>query len=272
MNILVPTDFSEMADNAIDYAAMLAAKLQARIILLHVIPPTGIWWTSINNELIAGARQKQESIRQRLLSKGMRSSDIGSHIISDFPLTRYINEFISDHQVEFIVMGTHGSGGLAKTKLGSFTMGMIDNVPIPVFAVPAGVKSETISQILYPTDLEDVLCETRKLLPLAQAFDATIHIVHLPQESVASELLAHHSLLEIGKLSGYSRTTTEVVQGESIIRLIDQQIKTKNADLLAMFAHKKGFFEKLFKGSRSDQASEELQVPILVYRKAEKLS
>lgn len=271
MNILVPTDFSEMADNALSYATMIATKLQAKIILLHVIPPNGVWWTSFNSELISDARQKQETIKNRLVAGGMNPLSIETHVICDFPLTRYINDFISGHRIDFIVMGTGGTG-LAKTKPGSFTMGMIDNVSLPIIAVPAQAKAVPIGRILYPTDLEDVLGETRRILPLAKAFGASVHIVHIPGESVGEEILAHHSLRDISKLAGYEHITTEVAHGDHIADVIDDRLVATGADVLVMFAHEKGFFEKLFSGSRTEQVSSHTRIPLLVYKKALKQS
>ncbi len=267
MNILVPTDFSEIANNALNYAAMLATNLKGEIILLHVIPPNSIWWSSSNAEFIEDARKKQASIKERLVSQGMDAANIETYVISEFPLPRYINDFASGHHIDFVVMGTKGSSGLAKTKLGSFTLGMIENVHIPVIAVPPEAKATTIKHILYPTDLGNVLEETRKILPLAKAFNASIHIVHIPPEPVSEELLAYHSLMDIGRLTGYEHITTGVAHSHNVRDVIDQQLIAKNADMLVMFAQEKGFFEKLFKGSKTEQMSSHTQVPLLVFRK-----
>jgi len=49
--------------------------------------------------------------------------------------------------------------------------------------------------------------------------------------------------------------------------VIEQQISQQKADLLVMFAHEKGFFEKLFKGSRTEEMSNLVQVPLLIFHK-----
>lgn len=163
---------------------MLAARLQSKIThcMLYLLILFGEHLS--NSELIAEARQKQNAIRKKLVAKGISPFDIRMHVISDFPLTKYINDFISEHRIDYIVMGTHGSSGMSKTKLGSFTMGIIDNISIPIIAVPAGAKAEAISHILYPTDLEDALGDTRKPFTLAKALSATIHIVYVPDDSI----------------------------------------------------------------------------------------
>lgn len=264
MNILVPTDFSEIADNALAYATIIAGKLNAKIILLHVIPPN-TWWV-FDSDLIAAARQKQEQIRKKLVAEGMDPAAIETHIISDFPLNKYINNFIFHHKIDLIIMGTRGKG-LSAALLGSFTMGMIDNVPIPILVVPPHAKPDAIHHILYPTDLENVTDETRKIVPLARAFNASIHIVHIPDNSIGAEMLANTSLQGVDKLMEYKLITTEIAHGASIRQIIDQQLRLKQADLLVMFAHKKGFFEKLFQGSRTEQMSGHVEVPLLVYQK-----
>jgi len=264
MNILVPTDFSEIADNALSFAAIMSAKLDAKIILLHVIPPN-TWWV-FDSDLIAGARQKQELIKKKLVDDGMSEAAIETHIISDFPLNKYINSFISHHKIDFIIMGSHGKG-LSKAPLGSFTMGMISNVPIPVLVIPPQAKPEPFKHILYPTDLENVIDETKKLLSLARAFQASINIIHVTNGNIGAELLANSSLQGISALMEYSPITSEVVHEVPIGKAITQQIRKHNANLLVMFAHEKSFLEKLFRGSRTDQMSNQIEIPLLVFHK-----
>src|SRR5665811_1708420 len=172
MNILVPTDFSEVANVAVRYAALLARKLDAKIILFHAIPHQSVWLALTNDELVRDAHQKQDRIKAKLIKDGVNADKIEMHIFYQFPINKWINDFVRKNKIDFAVIGTKGATGLKNVMLGSFALGMIEHVTIPVIAVPPDASTENISNILYPTDMEDILNEVKKLVVFSKAFDA----------------------------------------------------------------------------------------------------
>ena len=265
MNILVPTDFSEVANVAVQYAAMLARKLDAKIILFHAIPHHSVWWAITNDELVQDAHQKQERIKAKLIKAGVDAGKIEMQVFYQFPLNIWINDFVRKNRIDFAVIGTKGTTGLKNVMLGSFALGMIEHVSVPVIAVPPDANVKSISKILYPTDLGDTLKEVKKLVVFAEAFGAFINIVHVSKPDIGEKLIARQ-LKKITALTGYEKITTDVKTGTDIELLIEESIKEKKADLLAMFP-KKGFFKQLFTGSVTEGISHQIVIPILVIKK-----
>lgn len=271
MNILVPTDFSEVANAAVRYAAMLAKKLDAKILLFHAAPQLSVWWwDSTNDEMVVEARRKQVQVKQILIEEGVKADHIGMHVIYQFPLNKWLNDFVLKNKIDFAVIGTKGSTRLENVKLGSFALGMIEHLSVPVIAVPPETITEGIRNILYPTDMEDTLKEIKKILTYAIMFEATIHVIHISKDELSEKLQARNKLKDIAARAGYEKITTDVRSGGKIESLIEESIKEKNADLLVMFPKEKGFFKQLFKGSVTEEVSHQIKVPLFAIKKNKK--
>ena len=135
-HILVPTDFSEYADYALDYAIELAQKLQARLTLLHIIDtmPLGVveegsmlppsYW----QELEANLGQSMEASLNRLNDVGLQGEPI---IVHGVPF-QSILDTAESRDVDLIVMGTHGRTGLTHVLMGSVAERVVRMAPCPV--------------------------------------------------------------------------------------------------------------------------------------------
>ena len=269
MNILVPTDFSEVANVALQYAAMLAQKLDAKLILMHVVPPHTMWWSLAGDNLVNDARKRQENIKAKLIRKGIDTDKIELQVFYQFPLNEWINDFVTKNRIDFAVIGTSGAG-LKRTIMGSFALGMIEHLSVPVIAVPEGSKMKTISHILYPVDLEDQEEEIKTLLAFAKTFDAFIHMVHISDNETQEKSIAAEKLRKMAVEIGYEKITTNVKTGFPIESMIEESIREKNADLLVMFPKKKGFFKQVFKGSVTEEISHKITIPLLAIKQHKK--
>ena len=135
-HILVPTDFSEYADYALDYAIELAQKLQARLTLLHIIDtmPLGVveegsmlppsYWQELETNL----EQSMEASLKRLDDVGLQGEPI---IVHGVPFQSIIDT-AQDKAVDLIVMGTHGRTGLTHVLMGSVAERVVRMAPCPV--------------------------------------------------------------------------------------------------------------------------------------------
>jgi nucleotide-binding universal stress UspA family protein len=144
-HILVPTDFSEYADYALDYAIELAQKLQARLTLLHIIDtmPLGVveegsmlppsYWLELETSL----EQSMEASLKRLDDVGLQGETL---IIHGVPFQSIIDT-AKDKEADLIVMGTHGRTGLTHVLMGSVAERVVRMAPCPVLVTRG--KTET---------------------------------------------------------------------------------------------------------------------------------
>ena len=142
-NILVPTDFSETAEKALDYAVVLAAKLDARIHLLHVIgipalgvPELGVAMTSsMIGTLVADAQVALDQLVARRRDK----VPFGPTLQRTGDARDMILQAAKEVGADLIVIGTHGRRGLSRMLLGSVTDAIVRMAPCPVLTV--GVRA-----------------------------------------------------------------------------------------------------------------------------------
>ena len=134
--ILVPVDFSPHAERALDYAIMLASKLPARLLLLHVIHTFPLGVTEMGSALPQAYLQGIESeVRQSLEKYLQRLGEAGlageTTIMYGVPFEE-IAQFAKARQVNLIVIGTHGRTGLEHLFLGSVAEKVLRLASCPV--------------------------------------------------------------------------------------------------------------------------------------------
>jgi nucleotide-binding universal stress UspA family protein len=135
-HFLVPIDFSEYADYALEYAMALASKLDARITLLHVIQSMPLGGADMGvtlpyaylQDLEAELRTNLESYRTRVTTAGLEGEMV---LVHGIPFHEII-ETAKAQQVNLIIMGTHGRTGLSHVFLGSVAEKVVRMAPCPV--------------------------------------------------------------------------------------------------------------------------------------------
>jgi len=133
--ILVPTDGSETATAAMREAVALAARDDAEIYVLTVIN-TRTYDTSIESA-VEPLRKRGEGFVDNLAAL---ANDAGVTVTSAVELgrpARTILDYATDHEVDLVVMGTTGRGGLERRLLGSTTEYVTAHAEVPVHVVPA---------------------------------------------------------------------------------------------------------------------------------------
>jgi universal stress protein A len=137
--ILVPTDFSEGADEALECACQLAAKLDATIHLVNTIaipamgvPELGIAITTTMMDQMTVENQKA---LDDLAASKRGSATIGQVLLKTGDARDQINATATEVGADLIVMGTHGRRGISRALLGSVAETVVRSAPCPVLTV-----------------------------------------------------------------------------------------------------------------------------------------
>lgn len=135
--ILLPTDFSECSERARSYACELAKRFTAELHLLHVAGPIMVppgYVGPVPDELLRpeeGARHELEKWNDPAFeeAKGVvRTVTLGTAFVE---IVRYARE----HEVDLVVIGTHGRSGINHALLGSVAEKVVRKAPCPVLTV-----------------------------------------------------------------------------------------------------------------------------------------
>lgn len=133
--ILVPTDFSEYSAEAMKYACALAEKFDAELHLLHVlemhVSSTPVFAGGL--ALSPHVQESREAAEKSLLHIASGRQAIRATVVG--PPFLEILRYARDHQIDLIVMGTHGRSGLAHVLLGSVAERVVRKSFCPVMTV-----------------------------------------------------------------------------------------------------------------------------------------
>ena len=135
-HILVPTDVSEYANYALDYAIELAQKLQARLTLMYVMETMPLEVAeSASHRSPSDWQQWETYIKQRMAASLKRIHDAGlqgeSLVVHGVPFQMIIDT-AKEKAADLIIMGTHGRTGLTHVLMGSVAERVVRMAPCPV--------------------------------------------------------------------------------------------------------------------------------------------
>jgi nucleotide-binding universal stress UspA family protein len=135
-HLLVPTDFSEYADYALDYAIELAKTFQARLTVLYVyyLPSLALGEVSpvVIDDTLQAMETKARQQAQKALARVLRAGLQGDSVIVEGAPFQMIIDTAKDKGADLIVMGTHGRTGLSHVLMGSVAEKVVRLAPCPV--------------------------------------------------------------------------------------------------------------------------------------------
>ena len=138
-HVLVPTDFSAPAEQALDHAIRLARTLNARLTVLHVIQPVPMAGVDMGvalpetylQEVEEAAQSRMQEALARITAAGLTAEGV---VLYGVPFQEIV-ETAKARQVDLIVMGTHGHTGFMHVLLGSVAEKVIRLAPCSVLVV-----------------------------------------------------------------------------------------------------------------------------------------
>lgn len=139
--ILFPTDFSEVSDNAAQYAMLLAKQYRARLHVVHVVDiskeAAGFYLPHISySKLDSEMRQNATDALNSFVAKNFREyKNIETQVLSGEPYKEIV-KYVAQAGADVIVMGTFGKEGLDRMLFGSTTERVMRKVTCPVLVIP----------------------------------------------------------------------------------------------------------------------------------------
>lgn len=185
-NILFPTDFSDVANNAMNVAVAMAKRQSAKLHILHVVVPQ---YMSVIGDVslpIAydGWDEIEKLIKENLENLAVSLSNTHSIEIISHTNVGYVTESIekksTEIQADIIVMGTHGSSGIRDFFIGSNAYSTIKNVDCPVLTIPAQFTSTEFTHVLFPVrNVEGVDDKYRSITQILKANHSKVELMGL---------------------------------------------------------------------------------------------
>lgn len=271
-SILVPTDFSKNASNALDYAITLAKKEKAKILLLHAFHVTYIT-PDVPAEFMATEIENAEKMavkKMKSLYEKVKHENIECEVfLRQDAAVDLIMEVAQDKNPEFIIIGTTGASGLEDIIMGNITATVISKAKCPVIAVPEKASFKHIKHITYATDyLISDLDALKKLVEIAKLFKATITVVHISNEVFThenEEQFMNKFKAKVKKKIKYENIAYKLIYGQNFINTLEEYIHHESSDLLAMSTHHQSIYDKVFGKSNTKKMSYHSTIPLLAF-------
>lgn len=141
--ILVPTDGSDAATRALDHALDIAGQYDARIHALYVVDANAYSTLEAGTDVVISALEEEGN--EAIDAVADRAAAAGVETVTEVTtgtVHRTIIEYAADHDIDLIVMGTHGRRGLDRYLLGSVTEKVVRASDVPVLTIRAAEKSD----------------------------------------------------------------------------------------------------------------------------------
>jgi nucleotide-binding universal stress UspA family protein len=250
-NILYLTDFSEPSEAALPFAAAVGRGYGARVHALHVLMPAPYVYTTPGLTAMAieaieeGAQVEMQRVESQLA--GLQHETIVERGIAVWPT---VEQAIKDHNIDLIVLGTHGRTGAQKFLLGSVAEEIFRRSPVPVLTIGPGVRGSAhnaalFHHVLFASDFSpEARAAASYAVSLAQENQArlvSLHVIprrELREDKERVELSvaeAIHQLYEIVPKNVELRTTPEVAveYGEPAARILEKATE-RGVDLIVL--------------------------------------
>ena len=308
---MVPTDGSEWSRHAIPMALAVARPAKAHVHLVAVleatfdapiygVPIASVGWNSgvlldpdISDEARAARRSEQESALHSFAER--LAADAGVTVtpsLEEGDVAPALLRHATSHDVDLIVMATHGRSGIARAVMGSVADEVVRGAPCPVMvarphgALPREAEAATIRHMLVPLDGS---AESDTIVPhaaqMSAATGARCTLLYVSHPEVFSGVAAPEALLDptdarrsdaaeeehLGRMAELFRTrstrvSTAVVRVKAATDAIIDYAGSNSVDLIAMTTHARRGLERIMLGSTATALLNKTRLPMLLAR------
>lgn len=272
--ILVPTDFSEHAENALKIAAQLAKKYKGEIYLLHMIElpvdmtnPVGGTRTSDLPEAIYFmklARKRFSEVLNKPYLEGLTVHEtVQFHQAFDG-----IMEISKKYDCDFIVMGSQGATGFKEMFVGSNTEKVVRTSDIPVLVVKRDRPNFKIENFVFATNLSlESKSALQQAIEFATLMDAKLHLVFVnTANEFQTSVDTDNNLKKYMEGSSFNNYEFHVHNDSSVENGILNFAGKINADLVGMATHGRKGLSHFFNGSISEDLVNHANIPVVTFR------
>jgi nucleotide-binding universal stress UspA family protein len=271
--ILVPTDYSEVANNATRYAIELSKELNAKLVLFHayhrpvLLSSLPLMFADKELEKFNADRLKAEEYN--IKNECCRQVETETIVYNGRNVIDGIKELINEKKIDYIVMGITGANTLAGVLIGSNAISVIKNTKVPVFIIPKEAQFKKIERFVFVHDYDEDTPEnvTEEIKMFCEKFKSELIIYGKPQLENVESFYERKSMLEsefekagASKVNHVLRFSEEEDQTEEI----NSFVEFNNADMIAMTPSSSKSFASIFRADNTTLMAFHTHLPLLI--------
>ena len=270
-SLIVPVDFSQQSEFALQTAAGLARSRDAELIVVHML--------ELNYAMISSAEafSAQQSVlllkaaEKRLagfLDKPYLEGIRVTPVIKHYKVFSEVNEIAEKHDAGLIVMGSHGSDGLEELFIGSNAERVVRHSEVPVLVVKQAPGDFSVDTVVFACDFSDeILPAYARALDFAEDLGASFLPVYVntPGDGFLSTAEANARIAEFQRQAG-TGLEADIYNDYSVERGVLAYAEAVNADLIAIPTHGRKGITHFFMGSIGEDIANHSRLPVLTFR------
>lgn len=271
--ILVPTDFSDHAEYALKVAAQIARKNNGEIFLFHMLELPSQESDAINEgsdipEIMFFMQKARERFADLVASPYLEGIKITEAIQFEKAFDGIINNS-KKHEIDLIVMGSHGASGFHEMFIGSNTEKVVRTSDVPVLVIKKEQAAFNPEKFVFASDFSDEIKKPfAKVVEFANSFNTQLHLVYINtpnnfKSTHAAEKIIHDFVSQFTLVNGH---TSHVYNDVNIEKGVLHFANSVNADLVGMCTHGRQGLAHFFNGSVSEDLVNHAVRPVVTFR------
>lgn len=275
--ILVPTDFSTCAKAAEEFAFMLAKKIQAELIYIHVVI-TPVDWSKLTKDqenffpetkaAIAKAKDRLNELVDEAEKAGLSARKI--LVYNDG--NEKIHKYVGSENIDLVVMGSHGQYGFRDHILGSNTYSMLRRSDVPVFVIKENNPKKELESLVFATNFKEETGESFKAVEtLSEVMGVKLKVLFV---NTPTYFMETNDIMNIGKSYlkefGNYAYDIHIIDAFKEERGILQFAEKSKADGIALVTSGKSDLMQYFSPSVTENLIAMTDLPVISIRKSKK--
>lgn len=274
-NILIPTDFSDNAWNALKYGLELFKKSSCTFHIIHInaIMAYGGAPTPMlsSTEVLEDTLLKESRVKlKRLLTEIERLPMNTKHRFETLAVQEFftdaIKKQVKEKNIDLIIMGTKGASGLKEMTMGSNTGDVITKIKCPLLAVPENTTYHRPKEIAFPTSyhLSYDIKVLDNVLEMAKWNQSAVRFLYISTkgESLSAEQTKNQSFLN--DYFSEVEHSFHKVTGRKLESAVQCFTESRAVDMIAMVAKNLNFLQRILFRPAVEKISYHTDIPFLV--------
>lgn len=262
--IIVPTDFTEVAKNALHFAVQIAKPLKASIEVVHINQASVV--TPVDSGLLPDNQYEikldlLQEIEQEYLEAEV---NIKTRIVDGFA-TEELRKISKSPDTDLIVMGTSNSMGFLEKIFGRISVDVASRSSCPIIMVPEKANYKPLQQLIYASNyLQDEFSILPQVLSFSKSFGSELEFLHINETAMASE---HVKKTFVKNILSEDQLDLRLINLErkEVTEGLSDYLEEQEADLLMMSTKHRNFLEKLLHKSVTQRMVVHAKVPVMIF-------
>jgi nucleotide-binding universal stress UspA family protein len=280
--ILVPTDFSDLSELAIDFATEMAHNAIAEVEIVHfmnfpldvelkVSGDTHVGSTSENDlynlQLMQANKQKIAELNNRFKDNKIKVTGQ----IHGGGFLKGIEHYVKNNEIDIVVMATSGEESIQEFFTGNHAEQLIEHLNIPVITLREKMSIKDIKHVILALDVQDEPYQPWKMLHLTKrildCFKAKIHLVNVIPHGYAFKEEIRIKLGDVAEELGLEKYEVDVIEHRDDFSGLVQYAEKIDARLICVFTHARPGINRFFQHSFAKDLTRVADLPVMVLNK-----